>query len=113
MSGWIASVFLQCEFQPRVWPAGAMWSSVNQRVWKNLKVTDTITANDPKPGFYRYRAKRDGRWEPCAIWMREGELVCRVSDRMVDVMEIWTWVADKKVTKEAAKFAFTNGYWED
>ena len=67
----------------------------------------------PLPGFYRYRRHKTARWEPVAIWVKEGELVCRVSDRMMDPLEIWTWVADNKVDKAAAKVAFETGRWPD
>lgn len=69
--------------------------------------------DQPIPGFYRYRRHKTARWEPVAIWIKEGALVCRVADRMMDPLEIWTWVADNKVEKDAARFAFENGRWAD
>lgn len=69
--------------------------------------------NAPQPGFYRYRRHRTARWEPCAIWLKDGELVCRISGQMEDPYSIWTYVADNKVDKAAAKFAFENGRWPD
>lgn len=72
-----------------------------------------IHENKPIPDFYWYRRHKTARKEPCAIWLKDGELVCRISDRMEDPYAIWTYVADNRVDKAAAKFAFENGRFPD
>ena len=75
-----------------------------------------LHADHPKAGWYRYRRHKDARWEPCAIFRnKEGVLICLVGaeKRQEDPAAIWTWVADKAVAKEAAKFAFEHGYFPD
>lgn len=76
-------------------------------------MTQPLHEASPQPGFYRYRRNKTARWEPCAIWLKDGELVCRISDRMEDAHAVWTWVADNKVSKEAAQFAFKAGHFPD
>ncbi len=73
----------------------------------------SLHADKPQAGFYKYRRNKDSKWEPVAIWIKDGEIVCRVGDRMEDAHAIWTWVADKRVSKEAAQFAFKSGHFAD
>lgn len=73
-------------------------------------------ADHPRPGFYRMRRERGGKYAPVAIWRdATGTLVCAVGvDKIAtDPLSIWTYVADNPVSKEAAKFAFEHGYWPD
>ena len=72
-----------------------------------------ISADHPQSGYYRKRAGKDGPWLPVAIWTRKetGEQVARVAGEMVDPLSVWTWVADKPTTKEAAQQAFKTGSW--
>ena len=74
-----------------------------------------LHADHPVSGWYRYRPHKDARWQPCVIWRKDGELVCLLgyAKTPTDPHKIWTWVADKKVNKEDAKFAFDNGHWPD
>ncbi len=73
-----------------------------------------ISADNPRPGFYKLRYDRNGAWKPVAIWKdANGMLVCRVADKMESAAQVWTWCADKPVPKDAAKFAFEHGYWPD
>ncbi len=72
-----------------------------------------INADKPRAGWYKLRYDRNGPWQPVAIWQQDGELVCRVGNKTDDPHRVWTWCADKPVAKEAAKFAFANGYWPD
>ncbi len=74
---------------------------------------EPIFADHPKPGWYKMRYDRNGKWLPVAIWMQDGELVARVGAERAEPSKIWTWCADKPVSKESAKFAFANGYWPD
>lgn len=77
----------------------------------------TIHADHPKAGWYRYRKHKDAPWEACAIFPKNGNLVAIVGmgkqRRPEDPVRIWTYVADKPVTKEAAKHAFDMGFWPD
>ena len=72
-----------------------------------------IHADHPQSGYYRKRAAKDGPWLPVAIWTHKetGKQVARVAGEMVDPLNVWTWVADKPVRKEAAQQAFKTGTW--
>lgn len=72
-----------------------------------------ISADHPQAGYYRKRASKDGPWLPVAIWTHKetGNQVARVAGQMVDPADVWTWVADKPVAKEAAQQAFKTGAW--
>lgn len=72
---------------------------------------ESVHDASPEVGHYRYRAHKTARWEPCAIWNHEGQIVCRISDRMVNPSEIWTWVAGNKMPKADVLYAFKNGRW--
>ncbi len=75
--------------------------------------TEPIFADHPRPGWYKMRYDRNGKWLPVAIWIQDGELVARVGAERAEPSKIWTWCADKPVSKEAAKFAFAKGFWPD
>lgn len=79
---------------------------------------DALAGNDvalhadiPHPGYYKLRRGKDGPYQPVAIWRKDGNLVCRVAGEMVDPLSVWTWCADKPVSKDAAKQAFETGAW--
>ena len=79
---------------------------------------DALAGNDvalhadlPHPGYYKLRKGKDGPYQPVAIWRKDGHLVCRVAGEMVDPLSVWTWCADKPVSKDAAKQAFETGSW--
>lgn len=79
---------------------------------------DALAGNDvalhadiPHPGYYKLRKGKDGPYQPVAIWRKDGNLVCRVAGEMVDPLSVWTWCADKPVSKDAAKQAFETGSW--
>lgn len=72
-----------------------------------------ISADNPLPGFYWMRRERGGKRIPVAIWKKDGVLVCRVGPDQVEPTSIWTYCAENKVDRDAAKFAFENGYWPD
>lgn len=70
-----------------------------------------IETDRPQSGYYRMRTKKDGPYQPVAIWFRDGELVCRVGSDLYDPFHAWTYCADKPVSKEVAKYAFETGSW--
>lgn len=72
-----------------------------------------IHADYPQSGYFRKRAEKGGPWLPVAIWTHKdtGKQVCRVAGAMVNPVDVWTWVADKPVTKESAMAAFKTGAW--
>lgn len=79
-------------------------------------VSTPIHADSPQIGYYRYRRNRDAPWEACAIWQdQDGKLVCSIgakaSRRPADAHSIWTFVADKKVSKEDFFVAYNTGKW--
>lgn len=73
-----------------------------------------IHADKPECGFFKMRVGKDGPWQPVAIWRgNDGQMVCRVADKMRDPREIWTYVAKNPVAKEVAKAAFDTGRFPD
>ncbi len=72
-----------------------------------------IHADHPQSGYYRKRESKGGPWLPVAIWTPKGgdAQVARVADKMVDPLDVWTWVADNPVDKAAAQQAFKTGTW--
>ena len=66
-----------------------------------------VDPNTPQCGFYK--TKRDGAWQPVAIWNKNGTLVCRIASAMVDPIDVWTFCAKNPVSKEAGKHAFETG----
>jgi len=70
-----------------------------------------INVNEPQSGYFKTRAGKDGPWLPVAIWEKDGEIVCRVADKVRDAHEIWTYCAGNPVAKDAAKHAFDTGLW--
>lgn len=74
-----------------------------------------VHADRPDPGYYKVRDGRDGPWKPCAIWYPAGsnDLTCRVGSDARDPLVTWTYAAKNPISKDAAKFAFDNGYFPD
>lgn len=70
-----------------------------------------ISADAPQPGYYKTRTRKDGPYVPVAIWTANGELVCRVGNEKRDPVSVWTFCADKPVSKDDAKHAFEHGTW--
>lgn len=69
-----------------------------------------IHADHPQSGYYKIKAA-SGRWLPVAIWLKNGEHVCRVAGDMKSAAEIWTHAAKNPVEKDDAKQAFATGVW--
>lgn len=70
-----------------------------------------ISADAPQPGYYKTRTRKDVPYVPVAIWTANGELVCRVGNEKRDPVSVWTFCADKPVSKDDAKHAFEHGTW--
>lgn len=71
---------------------------------------------DPRPGYYWMRREKNGQRFPVVIREVEGEMIAYVGDghggmRKQDAAAIWTWVADKPVSKEACQQAMKTGAW--
>lgn len=81
--------------------------------WRDALAGKPVNLHDgaPQPGFYKLRQGKGGPYLPVAIWPKDGQLVARVADEMRDPEQIWTWCADKPVSKEDAKAAFETGKW--
>lgn len=71
----------------------------------------SVNVNEPQPGYYRTRSRKDGPYLPVAIWRKGDELVCRVGSEMRDPHDVWAFCAGQPVTKEEAKLAFETGLW--
>lgn len=70
-----------------------------------------IDANSPQCGFYKKRDAKGGAWLPVMIRFDEtGALRCRVgSNSDADPHDVWTWCAERAISKEDAKHAFETG----
>lgn len=68
-----------------------------------------IHADIPQQGYYKARHGKGGPWLPVAIWIKDGELVARHGDVMVEPAKIWTWCADKAVSKADFTHAMQHG----
>lgn len=89
-------------------------SDVYQNWRDRLAGKDVPTHSDrADPGYYKVRAGRDGAWQPCAIWYRGDELVCRVGSEARDPLATWTYAVKNPIAKDVAKFAFDKGYFPD
>lgn len=69
-----------------------------------------IYADKPHAGYYRMRKHKDGPFLPVVIYTKDGELVALVGSAKLwrKPTEVWTYCADKPVTKEDAMHAFSN-----
>lgn len=73
-----------------------------------------VHEGDPQPGFYFKKDKKLGRL-PVAIWEggpREG-WVCKVGNKIVDAVDVWTWVAGNPITEELYREVMKTGKWPD
>lgn len=82
----------------------------------NLAGSAALHDGDPQPGYYWMRRERNGQRLPVVIREVEGEMLAYVGDgrggmRKQDAAELWTWVADKPVSKEACQHAMKTGAW--
>lgn len=64
-----------------------------------------IHADSPQQGYYKARKGKGTPYVPVAIWEKDGELVAIHGDEMVAPTAIWTWCADKPVSKADFQFA--------
>jgi hypothetical protein len=70
-----------------------------------------IYADQPHAGYYKMRQHKDGPFLPVCIYVKDGALVALISaaKNYRPAAEVWTYCADRPVTKEAAMHAFANG----
>lgn len=77
-----------------------------------------IDPNNPKAGFYRTKAGRDGPYIPVAFWYdsKTSELRCHKNGRSIDDLaarELWIYAA-KNLVPEASYWSFIDGNgWPD
>jgi hypothetical protein len=81
--------------------------------WRDALAGKPVSLHDSKPMPGYYKAKAGGKFEPVAIWTKDGALVCRVGNKNVDPASVWTYCADKPISKELAKQVFETGQWPD
>lgn len=70
--------------------------------------------SEPEQGYFRTR-KKDGPWEPVAIWWDEevGGWLAYRNGRDVPADEIWTWCCRNPITHEAYEKAMAGGGFDD
>ena len=100
-----------------------MAEEVNPWAWwlRALETPQLICKGDlmaseghPEQGFYRVRNGKGGAYEPVAIWRDDtGEWVALRSGKIVDAIDIWTWVIRNPVTAEAYNAVIEGGRWPD
>lgn len=67
----------------------------------------------PNQGYFRVRRK-DGPWEPVAIWQEEdGTWLAYRDGKEVRAEDIWTWVCRNPISFEAYEKAMAGGGFED
>jgi hypothetical protein len=59
-----------------------------------------IHADQPQHGYYKARHGKGGPFELVAIWEKDGELVAIHGRETVEPTKVWTWCADKPVSKD-------------
>jgi hypothetical protein len=82
--------------------------------WRDALAGKPVTIHEdaPQPGYYKMRdASRRGAWLPVAIWRLDGVLVCRVANKTVNPLDVWTFCVGHPVSKDDAKHAFETGSW--
>jgi hypothetical protein len=77
-----------------------------------------IDADNPKAGFYRTKAGRDGPYIPIAFWYDSatGELRCHKNGRSIDDMaarELWVHAARNPIPQEMYWTRIDIGVWTD
>ena len=98
-------------------PIGAISNRiVNRWAWWQAALRGNFGPihSEPQQGYYRTR-KKDGPWEPVAIWWDEevkGWLAYR-NGRDVQADEIWTWACRNPITHEAYEKALAGGGFDD
>lgn len=58
-----------------------------------------IHADSPQQGYYKGRRSKGGPFELVAIWEKGGQLVALHGREMVEPTKVWTYCADKPVSK--------------
>lgn len=72
-----------------------------------------IHEGDPQSGFYKRRISRKGPFVPVAIWRDGEEWVALVDGKPTDAEALWTWVADKPITKAEYDRVTSGEPWSD
>ncbi|RJO66932.1 MAG: hypothetical protein C4523_10580 [Myxococcales bacterium] len=89
-----------------------METAVDPFVWWRAAIAGKpgpIHADKPECGFFKMRDGKDGPWQPVAIWIADGKMICRVGSKVRDAQAVWTYCAKNPIPKEAAKIAFDTG----
>lgn len=73
-----------------------------------------IHDGDPQQGYYRVRRK-DGPWEPVAIWQDEDSAAWLAyrNGKEVRAEDIWTWCCRNPITHDAYEKAMAGGGFDD
>lgn len=72
-----------------------------------------VHEGDPQTGFYRRRLVKNGPFVPVAIWHDGDKWVALVNGRPANAADIWTWVCQAPITKEAYDKVMAGGTWDD
>jgi hypothetical protein len=78
-----------------------------QEIGKSLTMTTT-----PEQGFYKTRRK-NGPWEPVAIWWDTDHWEARRNERPVDADAIWEWCRGHPITYAAYEKAVAGDGWDE
>lgn len=70
-----------------------------------------ISVEHPQAGYYKMRYGKTAPWQPVAIYYKDGAMLCRVGEQYADPLKIWSWCANKPVTRDDAMVAFKTGSW--
>ncbi|MCO4316306.1 hypothetical protein M8997_003850 [Phyllobacterium sp. 21LDTY02-6] len=58
-----------------------------------------VSEGDPKSGFFRRRAHKDGPWQTVAIWFDNLNTVCLVDGRPADAESVWTFACRNPISE--------------
>lgn len=72
-----------------------------------------VHENDPQPGFYRRRYKKNEPYAPVAIWRDGDTLICLVDGKEQMADEVWTWCCRYPVSEQQYHDRVQTGRWWD
>lgn len=68
-----------------------------------------IHADKPQQGYFKARKGKGGPFALVAIWEKDGELVAVFGNEIIEPTKVWTWCADKPVSKADVEHYKVNG----
>jgi hypothetical protein len=71
-----------------------------------------VSEGDPKSGFFRRRAYKDGPWNTVAIWINpRGQLICLVDGKVTEADSVWTYACRNPISEETYQAVRSGKPW--